>query len=143
MKPRIQFALCLSIIISLMITLTPVHAITTDYLSEKIIQPKFSYIYVFQNKFDISSGGKATVEVYLLANGIDQAKIVANLQQYKNGAWQTIKTWSSIRNGASCGLSESRYVVSGYSYRMVSYGYAYIDGDIVESDSYVSDNIFY
>jgi len=47
-------------------------------------------------------------------------KITANLQQYKNGAWTTIDTWTQSYNSYRGTLSASRTVAAGFSYRVLA-----------------------
>ena len=66
-----------------------------DVTQQLVIRPNFTYIWIFQTGFDISSTGKASVNVYLTAQNVDSVKVEASLQQYKNGARTTIKSWSN------------------------------------------------
>lgn len=110
-----------------------------DVNVQGIIQPNWTYIETYLNYFDISSTGKATVEVILEAHNTDELKIQANLQQYKNGRWTTIKNWSKTSEDIYCVMEEAWYVVSGYSYRLVSTGTAYKNGVKVEQTTYTSE----
>lgn len=97
--------------------------------------PFFTYINVFETCLDITPLGRADVDVVIFAPGADETEVRADLQQYKNNSWTTIKSWSYKEEGRSCGMGKSWYVASGYSYRVVSYGYVYINGVVVESTS--------
>lgn len=110
---------------------------------QSIIQPYFTNIVRFENGFDISASGKASVSVYFKAQNVDSVRVDANLQQYKNGAWVTIKSWTNTSEGTDVGLNKEYYVAKGYSYRLASEGKAYIDGSLVERTSYVSQTINY
>ena len=129
------------------ILIIPTYANKTENLIDVeepiIIQPRFTNINVFSNYFDISSNGKASVTVYLNARNVDKVKVVAYLQQYKNGSWSTIKSWSETRDGTSSGIGKNYYVVSGYSYRLKSYGYVYVKDNLVETDSYLGGSEWY
>ncbi len=57
----------------------------------EIVTPFFTNITLFQNVFDISTDGKASISVYLTARNVDSVKVDASLQQFKNGNWLTIK----------------------------------------------------
>lgn len=107
-------------------------------IEQHIVQPKFTNIAIFQTGFDISSTGKASVNVYLTAQNVDSAKVDANLQQYKNGNWKTIKSWTNTSSGTSAGLSGSYYIAKGYSYRVVSKGYVFKGSKIIETTTYTS-----
>ena len=121
----------------------PSYALQNDIMPERNIRPMFTYINGFQCYFDISSIGKAEADVFLLAYNVDQVKVEANIQQYSNGAWQTIKSWSKLENGASGGLSSSWYLMGGYTYRLVAKGYVYVNGTMVENDQIISQTISY
>jgi hypothetical protein len=108
-----------------------------------VSQLRFTYINQFVNSFTISQYGYASICSYMEAHGVDQVRITAYLQQYKNGYWQTIKSWTDIEDGNWNTLDVGWYVMSGYLYRCVTYGYVYIDESIVESDSYTSSMIYY
>jgi len=110
---------------------------------EEIVQARFAYIDLFQNSFDIEDNGKSSFSTILWARNVDEVKVYGYLQQYKDGKWKTIKTWSNQANGTECYLSSSWYVASGYSYRFKSYAYLYVGGKFVESTNYTSGNIFY
>jgi len=62
------------------ILIVPVYADQMEDVKEiVVIQPRFSNINVFQNTFDISSSGKASVTVYLNARNADEVTVVADL----------------------------------------------------------------
>lgn len=89
------------------------------------MQYRWTKISKFDNSFDISSSGKATVEVILYASDVDKLKVKASLQQYKGGKWKTIKSWSNTSKDEYCAVEGTYYVTSGYSYRLVSTGTVY------------------
>lgn len=103
----------------------------------------FTYISMFVNSFTISQYGYCAIGSYLDAYGVDQVRITAYLQRYKDGYWQTLKNWTSLRDGTWHTLSVGWYVVSGYLFRCVTYGHVYINGDIVEYTSHISNYIYY
>lgn len=139
-----RFAIML-LILSLVLSLAsiPAFAQQSDIIPGGIVKPRFTYINVFQSFFDISTFGRAEADVFLYAYDVDQVKVEAHIQQYKNGAWQTIKSWSNIEDGTSSGLGEYWYLMSGYSYRLVANGYTYINGIMVEDTQIISDTISY
>lgn len=119
----------------LFISALPSQALQWDNGAQGIVVPLFTYINLFETCFVITASGRADVDVFVFAPGADETEVRANLQQYKNNSWTTIKSWSYTEEGDSCGMAKSWYVASGYSYRVVSYGYVYINGVIVESTS--------
>ncbi|MEA5023270.1 hypothetical protein SDC9_11161 [bioreactor metagenome] len=108
-----------------------------------IIQPYWTYLQKYQNDFYIEPNGIALVEVIASARNGDEIRIEADLQQYRNGNWTSVKNWSKTFAGASCGLSETWYVMSGYSYHMASSVKVYKNGVMVEQSSYVSPTYSY
>lgn len=114
-----------------------------DVTQQLVIRPNFTYIWIFQTGFDISSTGKASVNVYLTAQNVDSVKVEASLQQYKNGTWTTIKSWSNTETGTNAGLAGTYYVTKGYSYRVVSCGSVFKSGNLVEITSYTSNSKTY
>lgn len=135
----------LILVIILSVGSIPVNAKQNEYwqYDEEILQARFAYIDLFQNSFDIKDNGKSSFSTILWSRNVDEVKLYGYLQQYKDGKWKTIKTWSNLANGTECYLSGSWYVASGYSYRFKSYAYMYVDGNFVESTSYTSVNIYY
>jgi len=79
----------------------------------------------------------------MYAFDVDEIKVEANLQQFKNGSWVTIKSWTLTSVKDYCILMKSWYVPKGYGYRLVSTGTVYIGGKQVESAQYKSRVIYY
>ncbi|MDA8226589.1 MAG: hypothetical protein M0T74_02590 [Desulfitobacterium hafniense] len=69
--------------------------------------------------------------------------INASIQQYVNGRWTTIKSWTSTSYNNSGYLDQTWYVTSGYYYRMVSTGAVYQNDKLVEQTSYTSPSYWY
>jgi len=110
---------------------------------DHVVTPMWNYINSYRNTFYISGGGRATVEVILDSFEADEIRLEAKLQQYKNGSWTTIKTWTSTSDWLTCSIGEYWYVASGYSYRLVSTGKVYKNGVMVEQTTYTSDSEYY
>lgn len=107
------------------------------------VKPMWTEIAEFTNGFNISSTGKATIESILYAFDVDEIQIDAKLQQYKNGSWITIKSWTSNSYDIYCTIGEIWYVMSGYSYRLVSTGMVYENSKLVEQTTYTSETYRY
>ena len=110
---------------------------------EVLIQPRFTNISVFYNDFYITDQGKAVLTSYIDARNVDECRISMYLQKYQNGSWVTVKHWSAIESGTFCGLGETWYVMSGYQYRMNSFGYVYSNGELIENTSHISGSVIY
>jgi hypothetical protein len=125
----------------------PVGATTdSDALDEKvidIIQPRFTNISVFYNDFYITDQGKAVLISSIDGRNVDECKISMYLQKYQNGSWVTVKHWSATESGTFCGIGETLYVMSGYQYRLKSFGYVYLNEKMIENTNYTSKTTIY
>jgi len=130
----------------LLMVAVPANATENYELMDKetlTVQPRFTNISVFMNSFDITTSGKAVIESVLSARDCDEVRISMYLQRYEGGKWVNVKNWAETRKGMSMLLSKNWYVPSGYQYRMKSYGYAYSNGQLVESTVYISESKIY
>lgn len=141
MKKRI---LQITLIISMLcFTVLPSFAESLDNAKDTIIQPRWTEISQFNNSFNITSSGRADIKSSMSAFNVDLIRVEANLQQFKNGSWVTIKTWTGTSQDVICSVVGSWYVQRGYSYRMVSTGTVYINGQQVEQANYTSNIRYY
>jgi len=143
MSQWIKRIFIISIIMSAVIITAPVYADQIIEINTDVMQPNFTYINIFRNSFDISGSGYVSIGVNFRAQNVDEVKVFTYLQQYNSARWQTVKNWSVEKQGTSCSIALSHYVINGYSYRLVSYGYTYKNGNLVESTSYISNPIKY
>lgn len=141
MKGIRAFALALMLVVT--VFTLPAHAATNTENIENSVIARFTNIRQFSNYLTIDSFGKATVTSTLDARYCDEVSIYASLQQYSGGQWTTIKSWSNYQYGTAVEMSESWYVASGYQYRLVSYGYVYSGGELLESTSYIGGSKSY
>ena len=109
-------------------------------LEEHDIGPMWNYINIFANYFTINDWGKAIVDCSISSFNADELSVEVHLEQFKDGKWTSIKTWSNRGPIPECGLGGNWYVMSGYYYRIYSIGKAYKNGVVVEQTSYVSDS---
>ncbi len=87
--------------------------------------------------------GRAEIKCVLRGySGVDYVEIYAELQQYRNGRWQTVDTFSMESNFSEAYLNESCSVVEGYSYRVRATMRAY-SGSSSERDVVFSDTVMY
>lgn len=137
----------LFVCVMLVIMAVPMNASTdtnaTVEKEEVLIQPRFTNISVFYNDFYITDQGKAVLTSYIDARNVDECKINMYLQRYQNGSWITVKSWSVTESGTFCGIGKTWYVISGFQYRMTTYGYVYSNGVLLESTNQTSQLIIY
>jgi membrane-bound lytic murein transglycosylase MltF len=143
LKRAVSGLLVLTVLFSMTLMTAEAKEIKDKNIDDEIIHVEFTYITMFKNNFDISDSGKSSVATTLSSYNVDEVHLYGYLQQFTNGNWKTIKTWSSEASGISDGFSGSWYVASGYSYRYKSYAFLYIDGSLVESTSDISNAIYY
>ncbi len=83
------------------------------------------------------------MESVLSARDVDRCKISMYLQKYQNGSWINVKHWSNTENDTYCDLGKTWYVVSGFQYRMKTYGYVYRNGSLVDYATFTSSGEIY
>lgn len=92
--------------------------------------------------FDIV-GGKASIDAETLADtNATSVYVGASLQQYKSGSWVVVTSWSNTKIGSYVNLSQTWYVTSGYTYRLVTTHTTYFSGTS-ESTTLTSRNVTY
>ena len=131
LKKPIFLAVCIAVLFS---SIGHAHAISMEpgeILRNGEISPQMLYIANANSYIQISSSGRATVDVYIIgySNTVTKTKVEADLQQLKNGRWTSVKTWSTSKNSYKSTLVESMQVSKGYSYRVVATVTAYKGSD--------------
>lgn len=97
--------------------------------------PNFNYIRSTSVTFLVDENGIACCTARCIADRDVTIKIIGTLQQYKNGAWSTLATWSTSGSFVVT-LDKQRAVYSGYKYRFTGKFYIYdSEGSLLESDS--------
>lgn len=111
---------------------------------ESIISPYMDYIARASCFLYIDSSGKATTDcsVYGYQGTTTKVSIAANLQQYKDGRWATIKTFTESVNSHRASLYETATISEGYTYRVTAEVKAY-SGFNVETRSLTSSEANY
>ena len=85
----------------------------------------FLQAYAFTNISSTTTGisisggnGTAICSVAGYQTFVTKCSIKANLQQYKNGSWVTIATWSQSFNSYRGSLTGTKAITKGYDYRV-------------------------
>jgi hypothetical protein len=135
----------IAVIVSLLILfMIPMQLVASEINKDSPIGPMWTSIVDFANTFSISSSGEAIVNSQLHANSnINRVVLTTSIQQYKNGSWTTIKSWSSTSYSSSGLIDQNWNLVSGYNYRLVSSGSVYENGTLIETTSYISASRWY
>lgn len=117
MKKILSMILALSLIAAI-----PTFALAAEDTSETgspvVISPFYAYIGTIAYGFDIDSSGLASCDGKVVSFTADSAKLVVTLQQYKDSKWQKHEEWSTT-GSVSVILNKTKYVTSGYKYRVV------------------------
>jgi len=136
MKRILSFVLVITL---LTVLASPVVAVETD----SGISPRFTYISKVTTGLTISNAGVATCTANGCAPGVGSVKIICRLQQYKNGAWTTIRTWTGTGTNIAS-IAKTVAVYSGYTYRTYTSFYAYNSaGSLLETATCYSSQVTY
>lgn len=113
-------------------------------MSEEIPETKYQEIDVYMNAFDISSSGIASCKVSLESQSSDRiVKVYAYIQRYENGRWITVKSGNASDDDGDVSIYMQLMVMPGYDYRLKSFAYVYQDNNLLEYDTYYSNNQSY
>jgi hypothetical protein len=102
-----------------------------------VVKPCLLYINYFTNHFAVRDG-IAYLGSVLGSSGVDHVRITMYLLQFKDGYWQPNDYWTDIELGTYMEIDGLKVVALGYNYKMVSYAYCYINGNIVDSTVFYS-----
>ena len=107
------------------------------------VSPCMDYISRANSNIYISDG-KATIScsVYGYQGITTRVKIDAKLQQYKNGKWVSIDTFSNESNSYRVSINETSSITKGYKYRVQAIVKAY-SGSLVETRTITSSEAKY
>lgn len=86
------------------------------------------------------SSGTATVTAKITGKVGTTTKTSINLylQQYKDGAWTSIESWSSSGSTVNRSISKTKSVTKGYKYRTKAVCRAYAGSDVEKITKYSS-----
>ncbi len=114
-----------------------------EELKEPSISIQMAYINTTSNDFAISAGqAYISCSIKGYSDITDNVTIYANLQQYKNGSWVTIESWSETFNDYIGSINKTYSVDKGYTYRVRATFTAYSKGKS-ESVSSTSNTVKY
>ena len=116
---------------------------STCDIDNNCISPYMYYISHANSNIYISNG-KATIScsVYGYQGITTRVKIDAKLQQYKNGKWVSIDTFSNENNSYRVSINETSSITKGYKYRVQATVKAY-SGSLVETRTVTSSEAKY
>ncbi|PKM56648.1 MAG: hypothetical protein CVU98_10175 [Firmicutes bacterium HGW-Firmicutes-3] len=114
-------------------------------LSAEISGPELRYTDVQSLKGDlaISSSGKASVFGSIVARSAGKTRVKCALRKYKDGTWSDHKTWTVTKDFRVATVMADWYVPSGYYYKLYVYGYAWVDGKLVDTPIFVNNSKYY
>lgn len=139
LKKIVCIVLCIVLICAMTTT-----SLASSSIANSDVSTRMTHIMNYNCNLSINSSGYSTssadVQCY---TGIDKVRITIYLQQYSNGSWTTIKSWSQDYTGTSGQMIRTQYVTSGYWYRVQAKMYAFQGSTIVESVSGTSSSVWY
>lgn len=119
------------VLIVTLLTMLAVPAMAAE--TDNGVSPRFTYISKVSTGLSISNIGVASCTANGCAPGVASVKITCRLQQYKNGSWTTIRTWTGTGTNIAS-VAQSVAVYSGYTYRTYTSFYVYNSaGSIIET----------
>ena len=106
------------------------------------ISPRYDATSRITANLSINSSGLASCRGTIALRDLSYtATLTLHLQRYQGGSWTDVYSWST---SDAVTLSKSRYVVSGYSYRVVTSATVYsASGAYIESPSATSSTVYY
>lgn len=121
-------SICLIIVFSLCILTAnslPVNAVASQRLND--IVPFYDYTSKTNTSISISQSGVGTCTASITGyqDLTTQIQIYMYLEQYSNGSWRVIKTWTESYNYFKGTLQQDYSVSKGYRYRTKASYYAY------------------
>ena len=76
----------------------------------------------------ISASGQSSI-----TSSADSVELIVDLQRYKDGKWETIKTWSDKPEATFAAVYERYAIAKGYSYRLYLTVKAYQGNKLLET----------
>lgn len=144
MKPKTLLLMVLTlIIVSLPLTVNARDKPDETQTEDPVVSPMYVDVQYLSGTLDISSSGLASVSGQLVARSADKTKLNLYLKRYRNGSWEIYKSWSATEQGRVCSLLKDYYVPKGYQYKLYVYGYAWVNGQLVDSPVYVTGTEYY
>lgn len=110
-----------------------------------VTEPEIKYVDVqsIKGSLGISSTGKASVFGSIYARTAEKTRVTCYLKRYVNGSWVTHKSWTNTEDFNVSTIMNDYYVPSGYAYKVDVYGYAWVDGLLVDTPVYITDTVYY
>lgn len=101
-----------------------------------LISPRFDYLSQITCGLTISGWGRANCEGSFTTHDQYDSRMTLLLQQFKNGSWEDVKSWSEDYTGSGVNaFSKGYYVDSGYRYRVTNtVEILNGNGDVIETE---------
>lgn len=107
------------------------------------VMPRYSYTDYVYARIDIDqTWGIATCVGEVMADNNVPVKLYVHLQVFKDGQWQTVKTWST-EDTMYAYLSKPYAIYRGYQYRTYVEGYIYNSNNVLVEIVDVADTEWY
>ena len=145
MKQKAKKVACILLVMCLMSVNIIATAALTATEEEYAVQPRFTYIWSISVGLGIEPDGYSTCDTGMtLYEETHSARIDMTLQRNDGSGWDDVKSWSVTDDGPDVDITEHRYVVSGYDYRVVAEVRVYnSNGRIIEMTTEYSPIVEY
>ncbi|HBW13057.1 MAG TPA: hypothetical protein DEF30_04425 [Proteiniclasticum sp.] len=137
-----KYFVCMLLIVSFFYTPITASGVDTISNTENLISVQYVYFNTYRNWFEITSEGVAECTTHVTAFNIDSIHVYGSIQQYKNGQWISILSWSH-KNDSIENLFTRSIAVSKGSYRYKTTTYLYKNGVLIETDSKTTPQVIY
>lgn len=128
-RKRKSLVLLLALMFSIVFSTNICAVSPIEATGNQVITPNWVAMLKPDQSFSITGDIAYLTAETLADTNASSVYVSASLQRYKGGAWVTIKSWSKTQNGSYVSLSESLYVSSGYTYRLVTNHTTYFSGE--------------
>jgi hypothetical protein len=129
--------ICIFLVICVFLSV-PISSFASTTHEDFLIARRYSFIDLLSAGLSIDGNGRATCRGTVQATyTYTMLSIEVSLQQSENNTWTTLETWTDSGPGYwSLEVTGNRYILSGYSYRVVSTATVYdANGNQLEKKS--------
>ncbi len=100
------------------------------------IMPHWTDVSTISSRMEVDKWGIATISASgqsSITSSADSVELIVDLQRYKDGKWETIKTWSDKPEATFAAVYERYAIAKGYSYRLYLTVKAYQGNKLLET----------
>lgn len=133
MKKRTRLIGMLLVVCILLSNVTTVFASNGENIG---IMPYWTDVSMISSRMEVDKWGIATISASgqsSITSSADSVELIVDLQWYKDGKWETLKTWSDKPEATFAAVYERYAIAKGYSYRLYLTVKAYKGSKLLET----------